>query len=172
MALPPKPTTPAKPVVPAKPMTPAPVPVNQAKPITPAPARPMTPAPAPVMTPAMQRQQENQTFINQLNAKDGKNRLVDHRAMTEAVNKTANIKAATDARLKAEAAANKVPAKQNPFQGSHDAMQRMVNRNPGVFKNVSDVMNYGKPVTKAKGGKVRSASSRADGIAIRGKTRA
>ena len=166
MALPTKPTTPAKP------MTPAPAPVNQARPMTPAPARPMTPAPAPVMTPAMQRQQQNQAFINQLNAKDGKNRLIDPGAMKAAIDKTAATKAATDARLKAEAVANKVPAKQNPFQGSHDAMQRMVNRNPGVFKNVSDVMNYGKPVTKAKGGKVRSASSRADGIAIRGKTRA
>ena len=153
------------PTKPTKPVTPAPV-----KPVVP--AKPMTPAPAPVMTPAMQRQQENQAFINKLNARDGKQRLIDPGAMKAAVDKTASIKAATDARLKAEAAANKVPAKQNPFQGSHDAMQRMVDRNPGVFKNVSDVMNYGKKVTKAAGGKVRSASARADGCCVRGKTRA
>ena len=151
------------PVAPVKPTV---APVKPTVPVRP------TVAPTPTASPAQQRQQEVQTRINALNAKDGKNRLVDHKAMTAAVNKTAAIKSATDARHKAEAAANKVPAKKNAFQGSHDAMQRMVDRNPNVFKSVSDVMKHGKKVTKAAGGKVKTASSRADGIAARGKTRA
>jgi hypothetical protein len=69
------------------------------------------------------------------------------------------LRQATDARLKAEAVRNTVPASQNPYaplQRSMDAVQAR-----------STV-----PVKRAKGGKVKSASARADGIAIRGKTRA
>jgi hypothetical protein len=43
---------------------------------------------------------------------------------------------------------------------------------PGMKPPVDDDMGSAKPVKKAKGGMARSASSRADGIAIRGKTRA
>jgi hypothetical protein len=41
-----------------------------------------------------------------------------------------------------------------------------------VFNQVSGLYNAGKPASFKKGGKVSSASKRADGIAIRGKTRA
>ena len=43
---------------------------------------------------------------------------------------------------------------------------------PGMKPPVDDDMGSAKPVKKAKGGMARSASSRADGCAIRGKTRA
>ena len=154
MALPPKPMTP----VPAKPV----VPVNQAKPMTPAPARPVTPAKpmvAPAPNPAMQRQQEVQAHINQLNARDGGNRLVAPDAMKAAVDKNIALKQATDARLKAEAAANKVPASKDPYSPLKRSMDAIQSR--------SSV-----PIRRAAGGKVKSASARADGIAIRGKTRA
>ena len=46
-----------------------------------------------------------------------------------------------------------------------DTMQAKVNR-------VVDKIKPSEPVKKAKGGSVKSASARADGCAIRGKTRA
>lgn len=137
------------------------------KPMTPAPTRPMTPAPvkptvAPAPNPAMQRQQENQAFINKVNAQPGRQGsplLVEQGAMKAALDKNMALRQATDARLKAEAVRNTVPASQNKYA----PVQRMMN---AVQARSST------PVARAKGGKVKSASARADGIAIRGKTRA
>jgi len=128
------------------------------KPMTPAPTRPMTPTPAPV-NPAMQRQQQNQAFVNQLNARDGQQRLVDPNAMKAAVDKNMALRQATDSRLAAEAARNTIPA----TTGANAGLNRSIN----AIQSRSAA-----PVARAKGGKVKSASARADGCCIRGKTRA
>lgn len=141
---------------PTRPMNAAPT-----RPMTPAPVKP-TVAPAPAPNPAMQRQQEVQAHINKVNAQPGRQGnplLVDRPAMDAAVNKNMALRQATDARLKAEAVRNTVPASQNKYA----PIQRMMN---AVQARSST------PVARAKGGKVKSASARADGIAIRGKTRA
>jgi hypothetical protein len=136
-------------------MTPAPV--NQARPMTP--AKPMV-APAP--NPAMQRQQEVRAHINQVNAQPGRQGnplLVDRPAMDAALNRRAEIKAATDTRHKAEAIANRVPPSQDPYSALKRSMDAIQARSST-------------PIKRAAGGKVKSASARADGIALRGKTRA
>jgi hypothetical protein len=117
---------------------------------------------APAPNPAMQRQQEVRAHINQVNAQPGRQGnplLVDRPAMDAAVNKNMALRQATDARLKAEAKANVVPASQNKYA----PVQRMMN---AVQARSST------PVARASGGKVKSASARADGCCIRGKTRA
>ena len=159
MATPTKPMTPAPA---AKPMTPAPV--NQARPMTPAPARPAVPvkptvAPTPALNPSQMRQKEAEAHIAQVNARDGGNRLVTREAMDAAVNRNMQIRQATDARHKAEAIANRVPPSQDPYSALKRSMDAIQSR--------SSV-----PIKRAAGGKVKSASARADGIAIRGKTRA
>jgi hypothetical protein len=141
---------------------PAPMPTAAAAPAAAAarkPVVPVKPTPAPVLNPSQMRQQEAQAHINQVNARDGGNRLVDRAAMDAAVNKSAAIKAATDARLKAEAVANRVP----PSQDKYAPIKRMMD----AVQSRSTV-----PVKRAAGGKVKSASSRADGCCVRGKTRA
>lgn len=51
-------------------------------------------------------------------------------------------------------------------QNARDKAKALVNFGFGILKDVKE------PVKKASGGKVKSASARADGCAIRGKTRA
>lgn len=52
-----------------------------------------------------------------------------------------------------------------------EAQQKKM-RNAIGADEIENAMKYGKPKKMASGGKVKSASARADGIAIRGKTRA
>ena len=118
-----------------------------------------TPAPAPVLNPSQMRQQEAQAHIAQANARDGGNRLVTQEAMKAALDKNQAIRQATDDRLKAEAARNVVP----PSQDKYAPIKRMMD----AVQARSSV-----PIKRAAGGKVKSASARADGCCIRGKTRA
>jgi hypothetical protein len=134
-------------------MTPAPA----AKPVV-----PVKPTVAPAPNPAMQRQQEVQAHINQVNAQPGRQGnplLVDRAAMDAAVNRNMQIRQATDARHKAEAIANRVPASQDPYSALKRSMDAIQARSAT-------------PIARASGGKVKSASARADGCCIRGKTRA
>jgi hypothetical protein len=110
----------------------------------------------------MQRQQEVRAHINQVNAQPGRQGnplLVDRPAMDAALNRRSEIKAATDARHKAEAIANRVPPSQDPYSALKRSMDAIQARSST-------------PIRRAAGGKVKSASARADGIALRGKTRA
>jgi hypothetical protein len=114
------------------------------------------------MSPAMQRQQEAQAHISKINAqpgRQGKPLLVEQGAMKAALDRNMAIRQATDARHKAEAIANRVPASQSQNAGLNRSMNAVQARSAT-------------PVARASGGKVKSASARADGIALRGKTRA
>jgi len=165
------PTRPMTPAPAAKPMTPAPV--NQARPMTPAPARPavpvkptVAPTPAP-MSPAAKLAAENKAVIDKANLnpnRQGSPLLIEKDAMKAALDKNQAIRQATDARLKAEAKANVVP----PSQDKYAPIKRMMD----AVQARSSLPVARAPVPRAKGGTVKSASARADGIAIRGKTRA
>ena len=64
----------------------------------------------------------------------------------------------------------------NPTQGlrsgNPDMYNQLLTQQKGFASQLSGLANSGKSISFKKGGKVLSASKRADGIAIRGKTRA
>ncbi len=64
----------------------------------------------------------------------------------------------------------------NPTQGlrsgNPDMYNQLLTQQKGFASQLSGLANSGKSISFKKGGKVSSASKRADGIAIRGKTRA
>ena len=63
----------------------------------------------------------------------------------------------------------------NPAQGlrfNPDMYNQLLTQQKGFASQLSGLANSGKSISFKKGGKVSSASKRADGIAIRGKTRA
>jgi hypothetical protein len=64
----------------------------------------------------------------------------------------------------------------NPTQGlrsgNPDMYNQLLTQQKGFASQLSGLANSGKSISFEKGGKVSSASKRADGIAIRGKTRA
>jgi hypothetical protein len=53
-----------------------------------------------------------------------------------------------------------------------DMYNQILTQQKNFFSQLANLANAGKPASFKKGGKVSSASKRADGIAIRGKTRA
>ena len=80
-----------------------------------------TTSPTPTLSPSQQLARDNQTFINKLNAADGKQRLVDPDAMKAAVERRDYINKAQNTRLADEARRNAIQVK-SPYR--QDAMNQ------------------------------------------------
>lgn len=98
----------------AEPMT-AKQPMGMSPPPRPVRRPVVTPTPTP-MSPAQKLYAENKANIDKANARDGGNRLIDRAAMKAALDRNLEIRKATDARHKAEAIANRVPASQLKYR--------------------------------------------------------
>jgi hypothetical protein len=113
------------------------------------PAPKPTPTPAP-MSAAAKLAAENKAVIDKANLnpnRQGSPLLIEKDAMKAALDKNLAIRQATDARLKAEAKANTVPASQNPYA----PIQRMMDAVQARSTT---------PVKRAKGGEARAATKK------------